>query len=68
MAIGAARRWVLCAGLLFGAGVVHSQSILGTNLIVNGNAESGSAGTGIANPVSIPGWTITGKPTVLPYG
>jgi uncharacterized protein (TIGR03437 family) len=45
------------------------QSILGTNLIVNGDAEAGSAGTGLGNVVaSIPGWTGTGHPNVLPYG
>lgn len=44
-------------------------SILNTNLIVNGNAEAGPAGTGVVTPVSsIPGWTVvSGKPTVLPY-
>jgi uncharacterized protein (TIGR03437 family) len=60
--------FVSLAALLFGTNVVHAQGILGTNLIVNGNAESGSAGTGLATPVTIPGWTVTGKPTVLPYG
>ena len=64
----AARRWALFVCLWLWVGVVYGQSILGTNLIVNGNAESGSAGMGVATPVSIPGWTVTGKPTVLPYG
>ena len=46
-----------------------AQSILNTNLIVNGNAEAGPAGTGVVTAVtSIPGWTVqSGKPTVLPY-
>ena len=45
------------------------QSILNTNLIVNGNAEAGPAGSGVVTAVaSIPGWTVqSGKPTVLPY-
>lgn len=45
------------------------QSILGVNLIVNGDAEAGSAGTDLQNVVtSIPGWTSGGHPNVLPYG
>ena len=46
-----------------------AQSILNTNLIVNGNAEAGPAGTGVVTAVaSIPSWTVqSGKPTVLPY-
>jgi hypothetical protein len=44
------------------------SSILGMNLIVNGNAEAGAAGMDVKTPVgSIPGWSLTGKPTVLPY-
>ncbi len=57
------------AALLIYAGHSEAQSILNTNLIVNGNAEAGPAGTGVVTPVaSIPGWTVqSGKPTVLPY-
>ena len=48
--------------------LAHAQGILGTNLIVNGNAEAGPAGTSITNIVgSVPGWTRTGNATVLPY-
>ncbi len=56
---------ILAAGRL----VYGQQSILGTNLIVNRNAEAGPAGSDLKTPVSsIPGWTVTGgKPTVLPY-
>jgi uncharacterized protein (TIGR03437 family) len=47
----------------------QAQSIFGKNLIVNGDAEAGSAsssgGTAVA---SIPGWTASGSPNVLPYG
>src|ERR1700760_4996684 len=56
--------------LLFAAcPAMCQQSVLNTNLIVNGNAESGPAGGDEINPVSaIPSWTVTsGKPTVLPY-
>jgi uncharacterized protein (TIGR03437 family) len=60
---------LLCLVLLIaGAQRAHAQSsVFNTNLIVNGNAETGSAGTGIANVVPIPGWTRTGNVTVLPY-
>jgi uncharacterized protein (TIGR03437 family) len=45
------------------------QSILGNNLIVNGDAEAGPAGTSATDIVAgIPGWTRTGKANVLPYG
>jgi uncharacterized protein (TIGR03437 family) len=58
------------AVLLAAAQMVHAQSsILGTNLIVNGNAEAGPAGTGVNDIVtSIPGWTRTGNANVLSYG
>ena len=43
-------------------------NILGSNLIFNGGAEAGPAGTTLANVVgSIPGWTRTGNATVLSY-
>jgi uncharacterized protein (TIGR03437 family) len=47
------------AALLAAVQVVHAQqSILGSNLIVNGNAEAGPAATGVTPLVSsIPGWT-----------
>jgi uncharacterized protein (TIGR03437 family) len=44
------------------------QSILGSNLVVNGGAEAGPAGTGFASIVaSVPGWTRTGNANVLSY-
>ena len=45
------------------------QSILGRNLIVNGGADAGLAGTSVTAPApSIPGWTTAGGiPTVLSY-
>ena len=51
------------------AAVAPASAQLNTNLIVNGNAEAGPAGTGVTTAVSsIPGWTVqSGKPTVLPY-
>jgi hypothetical protein len=60
---------LFAAGFLAVAQAVHAQSILNTNLIVNGNAEAGPAGTATTAPSSIPDWTATGgKPNVLPYG
>jgi uncharacterized protein (TIGR03437 family) len=48
---------------------VQAQIVGGNqNLIVNGNAESGAAGTSGSNVVAIPGWIRTGNATVLPYG
>jgi uncharacterized protein (TIGR03437 family) len=62
-------RLLLCAAsLLITVQLVPAQSALNSNLIVNGNAESGPAGTAVSPPVAIPGWTATGKPTVLSYG
>jgi hypothetical protein len=44
------------------------QNLLGNNLIVNGDAESGAASKDNSTPVaSIPGWTRTGNVTVLAY-
>ncbi|HTS66353.1 MAG TPA: hypothetical protein VMH28_30225 [Candidatus Acidoferrales bacterium] len=58
----------LVAWLSVAVPLAHAQSILGPNLIVNGGAEAGPAGTGITNIVgSVPGWTRTGNATVLPY-
>jgi uncharacterized protein (TIGR03437 family) len=68
---GRQSRLILGAGLVlcWSAAAWAQPSILNTNLIVNGNAEAGPAGTGVVTPVSsIPGWTVvSGKPTVLPY-
>ena len=48
---------------------VQAQIVGGNqNLIVNGNAEMGTAGTGANDVVAIPGWTRAGNATVLPYG
>jgi uncharacterized protein (TIGR03437 family) len=61
---------LLGAAVLFAASqMAYAQGILGSNLIVNGNAEAGPAGSGVLTAVaSIPGWTVqSGKPTVLPY-
>jgi uncharacterized protein (TIGR03437 family) len=61
-------RLLLCAAALLAAAQgMHAQGILGPNLIVNGDAETGLPGTPTTPPASIPGWTLTGKPTVLPY-
>jgi uncharacterized protein (TIGR03437 family) len=67
----ACHRWLLCAaGLLFASQIGRGQSILGTNLIVNGNAEAGPASPDGKTVVSsIPNWTRTkGNANVLPYG
>ena len=55
--------------LLFLSQSVYAQSsIFGRNLIVNGDAEGGpAAASGGAAVASIPGWTASGSPNVLPY-
>ena len=63
--------FLLCMGvLLLGAQIGRAQVPIDgkTNLIVNGGAESGPAGTATSLPSSIPRWTVTGKANVLPYG
>ena len=65
------RRTLLGYAALFAVAtqLAHAQSILGANLIVNGNAEAGSAGKSTSDVVPIPDWTVSsGSPTVLPYG
>jgi uncharacterized protein (TIGR03437 family) len=60
---------LLCAAALsITVQTVKSQSILGGNLIVNGNAEAGLGGTATTVVTSIPGWTRAGNANVLPYG
>jgi len=61
---------LLCAAVLFGgAPALQAQGILGTNLVVNGDAESGSAAPDSKTIVSsVPNWTRgSGKANVLPY-
>ena len=61
---------IACAAVLLNAVQTgNAQGIFGTNLIVNGNAEAGSAGTATTPVASIPGWTLTTRnANVLPYG
>ena len=40
----------------------------GPNLIINGDAESGAASGSGYDSVTIPGWQISGEPTVVRYG
>src|SRR5580698_8531710 len=68
-AVNIGRRIACAAVLMASAPMMQAQGVLNTNLIVNGNAEAGPAGSGVVTAVaSIPGWTVqSGKPTVLPY-
>jgi uncharacterized protein (TIGR03437 family) len=63
-------RFVAAVAALFGCigPIPAQQNILNQNLIVNGDAESGTAGTSGSPVASIPGWTRSGKTTVLGYG
>ena len=56
-----------CAALLLAGRILYGQGILGNNLIVNGGAESGSAGTPTSTVSTIPGWTRSGNTNVLAY-
>ena len=61
------RTAVLAAGLLiFGqmAAAQSADSVFGRNLVVNGNADAGSATN---NASEIPGWKATGTPVVKAY-
>jgi len=63
------RLLAVAAALVTAQGVQAQQSILGANLIVNGNAEAGPAGTSVSKLVTgIPGWTASANANVLPYG
>ncbi len=58
----------LCV-VLTAASAVHAQSLFGTNLVVNGDAETGPAQVQEQNQPAIPGWTRSGNgtPVVLSY-
>ena len=61
----------LAALLLLSLGVtgqLRADSVFGSNLIVNGNAEAGAASGDGFSVVAIPGWTVTGNLTVVKYG
>jgi hypothetical protein len=50
-------------------GVATDSLTLGTNLIVNGDAESGPGITTSSQTVTIPSWTVTGgAPVAIQYG
>jgi uncharacterized protein (TIGR03437 family) len=58
----------LAIGLLILSQAAQAQSIFGKNLIVNGDAEAGTASTAAGTAIaSIPGWTAAASPNVLPY-
>ncbi|MGV0991359.1 MAG: alkaline phosphatase family protein [Mycobacterium sp.] len=50
------------------ASVTTTSLTMSENLIVNGGAESGDPSLSGNSSVSIPGWTVTGTPTVIGYG
>ncbi len=63
------RLLMYAAALMVTVQMAPAQTIFGSNLIVNGNAETGPAGTPTTAASSIPGWTrATGDMNVLPYG
>jgi uncharacterized protein (TIGR03437 family) len=64
------RHLLFAASLLAAAHIAYAQGLIDgkTNLIVNGGAEAGTAGTPTTLVASIPGWTRSGNANVLPYG
>src|SRR4051812_23812399 len=59
---------ILGAAALALAAQAPAQSLLGRNLIVNGDAEAGAAVTDLtAVSSSVPGWTTKSSLTVLQY-
>ncbi|WP_061009882.1 alkaline phosphatase family protein [Mycolicibacterium mucogenicum] len=48
--------------------VVSAWNVTSPNLLTNPGAEFGDPSLSGGSTVSIPGWTVTGTPTVIPYG
>ena len=53
---------------LFPPEVVTPWSVTSPNLLTNPSAELGDPSLSGGSTVSIPGWTVTGTPTVIKYG
>jgi hypothetical protein len=53
---------------LFPAQAVSTWPVTSPNLLVNPSAELGDASLSGNSAVTIPGWTVTGTPTVIKYG
>jgi hypothetical protein len=47
---------------------ICTYCLLDTDLVSNGSAEDGPSTTDFTQAVPIPGWTVTDKLTVIPYG
>lgn len=63
-----ARRLLALALFVIFAPVGIARASESPNLIVNGDAESGMAAGSGYDAVTIPGWQLTGLPTVVRYG
>ena len=50
------------------AAVTTTGQVQSPNLLMNPGAELGDPSLSGMSAVSIPGWTVTGTPTVIPYG
>jgi uncharacterized protein (TIGR03437 family) len=62
-----AQLFLFTAALLIGTPATYAQNILGSNLVTNGGAETGPAGTPTGLVTTVTGWTRTGNANVLPY-
>jgi hypothetical protein len=57
-----------CAAIALLAVCTPASAVVGPNLLVNGGAEGGDPSLSGFSAVSIPGWQVSGTPTVIPYG
>jgi hypothetical protein len=58
----------LAAALFYAAASEANAAEYGVNLIVNGNAEGGPFSLDGGPVANIPGWAVSGAPTVVKYG
>lgn len=59
---------LLCLSMfLDGSHSLYAGPIIGSNLIINGDAEAGSGAADASSQVVVPGWTISGSFTAVQY-
>ena len=65
---GAAAGAALLVLSAFTASKVSAAVVMSPNLLINPGAEFGDPSLSAYSSVSIPGWSVTGTPTVIKYG
>lgn len=58
---------IMVVFICFAVAPAYSMPVLGTNVIVNGDAESGSGSLSGTDVLPVPGWSTTGNFTVVRY-